>query len=690
MTTRDLLIEIGCEELPPKALRQLNESLAGQIAAGLESLELPFSGVERYATPRRLAVIVRDLADAQPDREQERLGPAVAAAFDDNGEPRPAATGFAKSCGTTVDQLERVQTDKGERLRYVVKQKGKSVADLIGDLLRGAVKKLPIPKPMRWGDSDEQFIRPVHWLVVLYGDQVLDTELLGQRAGNVSRGHRFMSEGPINLTQVDDYLPALKKNHVIADFDDRKAEISRQVRALGEKLGGVAQISPELLEEVGGLVEWPVALAGKFDEEFLDVPAEALVSSMAEHQKYFHVMTEGGELLPGFITVSNIESNNPQSVISGNEKVIRPRLADAKFFFDTDRKQTLASRVGKLEKVVFQKQLGSIQDKARRVAIIAKKIAGALGADESRVARAAELSKCDLATDMVGEFPDLQGIMGGYYARHDGEAEAVAIALQEQYLPRFSGDDLAADPVGQALAIADRVDTLVGIFGIGQPPGGAKDPFALRRAAIGLIRTLVEKQLPLDLADLIDWALPAFEDRLTNADVKDDLLEFILERVRAWYQEQGIETDLINAVMALKPTTPIDFDARIRAMQFFRTLPEAEALAAANKRVKNILAKSDGVEPGNIDDSLLVEAEEKELANWIRGMKQDVANKAGARDYQAVLEMLAGLKTPVDNFFDAVMVNADDEQIRNNRLALLAELRALFQTVADISLLQAS
>lgn len=685
MSQYDLLFELGTEELPPKALKTLSDALRDNFAANLQSNDFTFDSIENYAAPRRLALIIRNLADSQPDKNVERLGPAVAAAFNDDGSAKPAAVGFAKSCGVEVDQLDRIETDKGERLGYTIAQKGQPLSELIEEMLNSALKKLPIPKPMRWGNSPAQFIRPVHWTVLLHGSSVLEATILDTKTGNVSRGHRFMAEGNVSLHDADDYVSKLKAEHVIVDFEERQQLIVEQVKAEAKQLGGVAQINPELLDEVTGLVEWPVALTGDFDTEFLQVPSECLIQSMAEHQKYFHVLDKDGKLMPNFITVSNIESKRPQSVIEGNEKVIRPRLADAKFFFDTDKKVSLESHQAHLKNVVFQKQLGSVQDKAERVAELAAKIAPMIGADPEQAHRAGLLSKCDLATNMVGEFDNLQGIMGTYYARHDGENDNVAIAMTEQYLPKFSGDALAQNPVGQCLAIADRVDSLVGIFGIGQAPSGAKDPFALRRAAIGLIRTIVENQLELDLTDLIAQSKASFADKLTNTNVETELLDFILERFRAWYLDQGVSSNTISAVMALRPTQPLDFDARIKAVQFFQTLPEADSLSAANKRVKNILAKADIEVPGSIDSSLLQEAEEQALAKTIADAEAKLADMT---NYQDKLQHLASLRDDVDAFFDKVMVNADDESIKANRLAMLKKLQDLFGSVADISLLQ--
>ena len=681
----DLLFELGTEELPPVSLKALRDALKTNVAEALTAQDFSFESIESYATPRRLALIVRQLSDAQPDKEVERLGPAVAAAFDDNGQPKPAAVGFAKSCGTEVDQLERIETDKGQRLGYTISQKGQPLSELIEQILNSALKKLPIPKPMRWGDSSAQFIRPVHWAVLLHGSSVLEATILDTKTGNISRGHRFMSEGDVSLYDADDYVNKLKAEHVIVSFEDRQTIIEQQVKDAADKIGGVAQIEQGLLDEVTGLVEWPVALTGEFDTEFLKVPAECLVSSMAEHQKYFHVLDNDGNLMPNFITISNIESSNPRVVIEGNEKVIRPRLADAMFFYEKDQQTTLASQQERLKKVVFQNQLGSVQEKAERVAELAKAIAPQVGADPELAHRAGLLSKCDLTTQMVGEFDKLQGIMGTYYARHDGEDDSVAIAMTEQYLPKYSGDALAQNPVGQCIAIADRVDTLAGIFGIGQAPKGAKDPFALRRASIGLLRTIVENQLSLDLDQLVEQSLSQFDGKLTDELAAEKLLNFIFDRFRAWYLDQNVSANTVSAVMALRPTKPLDFDQRIKAVQHFQTLPESESLSAANKRVKNILAKADIEVPDTIDTGLLQDTAEKALADTISKVDAELTT---IDDYQERLTRLAALRDDVDAFFDNVMVNAEDAAVKANRLALLKKLEAMFSSVADISLLQ--
>jgi glycyl-tRNA synthetase beta chain len=686
----DLLFELGTEELPPVSLKHLRDALESNIEENLKANDFSFDSIEAYASPRRLALIVRQLSDAQPDKEVERLGPAVAAAFDDDGKPKPAAVGFAKSCGIEVDQLEKIETDKGQRLGYTLSQKGQPLSELIEQIINSALKKLPIPKAMRWGDGSAQFIRPVHWTVLLHGSSVLDATILDTKTGNISRGHRFMAQGDVTFHDADDYVNKLKAEHVIVDFEERQHMIEEQVKAEADKLGGVAQIDPELLDEVTALVEWPVALTGQFDTEFLKVPSECLVSSMAEHQKYFHVLDKDGNLMPNFITISNIESSNPRSVIEGNEKVIRPRLADAMFFYEKDRQVPLQNYQTKIRKVVFQKELGSLLDKSKRVAELAEYIAPITHADVTQARRAAILSKCDLATQMVGEFANLQGIMGTYYARHDGEDDSVAIAMTEQYLPKYSGDALAQNPVGQCLAIADRVDTLVGIFKINQQPTASKDPYSLRRAAIGVLRTIVENNLNIDLKDLISYSCEIYFQNKPQSipslnSIEDDLLSFIFERFRAWYSDQNVSANTINAVMAVRPTKPLDFDQRIKAVQHFQTLPESESLSAANKRVKNILAKADIDVPQQVDTKLLQSNEEKALAETIAKVEAELTTIG---NYQERLTRLAALRNDVDAFFDNVMVNADDEAVKANRLAMLKKLEAMFSSVADISMLQ--
>ncbi len=679
-----LLLELGAEELPPTALDALSDAFAAGIEKGLQDAEIPFEAVTAYATPRRLAVKVTRLADKQPDREVERRGPALAAAFKD-GAPTKAAEGFARSCGVSVDDLIHLETDKGTWLGYREQQQGDSVQALLPEMVRKTLQSLPVPKNMRWGASRVEFSRPVHWLVALYGNEVIAAEALGLQASRTTYGHRFHAPDALQLEHADDYLAALEDAYVLADRQQRRERIREQVLAEAEVQEANAVIDEDLLVEVSGLVEWPVALTGSFDERFLEVPAECLISSMKANQKYFHLLDDQGKLKPLFITISNIESQDPDQVISGNEKVIRPRLADAAFFYDTDRKQTLASRIPQLESVVFQQQLGTLADKARRSTAIATFIAERIHGDVPHAQRAVALAKCDLVTEMVLEFPELQGIMGRYYAEQDGEPEEVAQALEEQYLPRFASDAIPQSLTGQALALADRLDTLVGIFGIGQRPTGAKDPFALRRASIGVLNILVKGELNLDLRELLQVAADQHQN-LPKADgLVDDVLTYMLDRFRAWGQEEGISAEMYLAVRARPVTNPLDFARRLRAVKAFAQREEAAALAAANKRVSNILSKQEHDGSTQVDASLLQEAAEKALFEAVTASQQQVAPLFAAGDYQQALDALAALREPVDAFFDQVMVMADDDAIRRNRLALLASLQALFLEVADIS-----
>ena len=688
MSATDLLFELGCEELPPTLLDTLSQALETAVGEGLKAAGLPFSGIERLATPRRLAVIVRELAEQQPDQQIERKGPAVKAAYKD-GQPTRALQGFARSCGVEVDQLQTLETDKGSWLIYRSTQPGQATASLLPAIFQQAIQQLPVPKRMRWGASRTEFSRPVHWLVLLHGTQVVPAQLLGLESDRISYGHRFHAPEAIHLTAVTDYLPALRQARVIASFEERRERIREQVLAEAANRRGQAVIDEDLLNEVTGLVEWPVALTGSFDERFLEVPDACLISSMKSHQKYFHLVDEQGQLLPLFITVSNIASKDPGAIILGNEKVIRPRLADAAFFFETDKKARLSTRFEGLEKVVFQKQLGSLADKSRRLQQLAGAIAERLKADQDKVQRAASLCKCDLNTEMVLEFPELQGLMGEAYALHDGENPEVCRALREHYLPRHAGDALPETATGICLALADRLDTLTGIFGIGQRPTGVKDPFALRRATLGVLALLVNKQLDLDLRELIQLALVQHQN-LTLADevVEQELLDYMLDRFRAWYQGQGIATGVFLAVRSRGVSHPLDFDRRVQAVASFDQLPEAQALAAANKRVSNLLSKAEGEIGKQINKALLSEAAEIHLAEQIAVKDIDVAPHYARRDYQAALHKLAELREPVDRFFDEVMVMAEDPKLRENRLALLASLQALFLHTADIAQLQ--
>ena len=688
MTTQNFLVEIGTEELPPKALKTLATSFADNVEAELNQAGLTFDKIEWFAAPRRLAVKVLNLATQQPSKEIEKRGPAVSAAFDPEGKPTKAAEGWARGCGITVEQAERIATDKGEWLVHRAKIEGQPTKTLLNGIVANALAKLPIPKPMRWADKTVQFIRPVHTVTMLLGDELIEGEILGVASARTIRGHRFLGEKEFEIQHADQYPQLLReKGSVVADFNERKAEILAKSQAKATALGGLADIEESLLEEVTSLVEYPNVLAAKFEERFLAVPAEALVYTMKGDQKYFPIYDKDGKLLPHFIFVSNINPEDPTAIIEGNEKVVRPRLTDAEFFFKTDLKQKLVDRLPRLETVLFQQQLGTLKDKTDRIEQLAGEIAKQIGADEAKAKRAGLLSKCDLMTNMVFEFTDTQGVMGMHYARHDGEDEEVAVALNEQYMPRFAGDELPKSLVASAVALADKFDTLTGIFGIGQAPKGSADPFALRRAALGALRIIVEKNLPLDLEDLVKKSTALFGDKLTNQNVVADVVDFMLGRFRAWYQDEGIAVDVIQAVLARRPTRPADFDARVRAVSHFRTLDSAEALAAANKRVSNILAKADAA-IGEINLTACVEPAEKALAEAVLTLRTEVQPLIAQGDYTAVLDKLANLRAPVDSFFDNVMVNAEDPALRQNRLAILNTLQGLFLQVADISVLQ--
>ena len=687
--TRDLLIEIGTEELPPKALRRLSLAFADEMAKGLEGASIEPEKIHVYATPRRLALLLKALPTAQSDRETTRRGPAVAAAFDDEGCATQAAIGFAKSCGVEVEELDQLETKKGSWLSFRAIEKGQPTTALIPDLVSRALAALPIPKRMRWGDRDEEFVRPVHWVVLLFGDEVIDATILGIKAGRSTHGHRFHHPEAIYLAEPEAYLPILEtEGHVLADYAARQEAIRAQVIEQANTLGGEAIVDDELLNEVTALVEWPVAISGRFDEAFLEVPSEALISSMQDHQKYFPVVDAEGKLLPHFITVANLISTDPAQIQAGNERVIRPRLADAAFFWNQDRKQPLEERADRLRSMVFQKQLGTLFDKKERISELAGRIAKLIGDQPGHAERAAQLCKCDLLTNMVNEFPELQGIMGRYYATHDGEADAVATAIEEHYLPRFAGDDLPATATGQAVALADRLDSMVGIFATGQQPTGVKDPFALRRAALGVIRICIEQQLDLDLETLLNAAADALEHKIDARSAVNDVFVYIMDRLLGYYQDKGVDTDLIDAVLATRPTRLLDLDRRIKACQAFRSLPEASSLAAANKRISNILKKTDEDIPGQVDISQLVDNAEKELATVLNDLNTEVVPLMEAGDYTPALTRLAALRESVDAFFDEVMVMVDDDALRANRLALLRNLSSLFLRVADLSRLQ--
>ncbi|MEJ2345480.1 MAG: glycine--tRNA ligase subunit beta [Gammaproteobacteria bacterium] len=671
---RDLLVEIGTEELPPKALRRLSEAFTHAVVTGLGQADLAHGAARGYAAPRRLAVLIRDLAPTQPDRVVERRGPAVTAAFDEEGCATKAALGFARSCGVEVEQLEQMRTGQGSWLVFRQRQQGRTAQKLAPEIVTQALERLPIPKRMRWGALEVEFVRPVHWVVLLYGDEAIEAPILGVTSGRETRGHRFHHPQPIYLGEPEAYAPLLEtQGHVLADFDERREAIRGQVIEAASGAGGQAVIDAALLDEVTAMVEWPVAVLGAFDQRFLEVPSEALISAMKAHQKYFHLVDGEGHLLPNFVTVSNIESRDPSVVRAGNERVIRPRLADADFFWRQDRKTRLDERLERLADVVFQRKLGSLYDKVQRTIALTGAIATRLGVDKYLAERAAELCKCDLMTDMVGEFPELQGTMGRYYAGHDGEPEEVAAG------------------VGRAVAIADKIDTLVGIFGIGQAPTGDKDPFALRRAAVGLVRILIEQDLELDLDWLIDSAIGIYDQRQPNVisgSVAPEVFDFVVGRLDQYYAGQGYSADEIEAVACLRPSRLNDLDRRLRAVAAFRRLPEAESLAAANKRIANILKKTDEAIPERFDPALVQEDAERVLAERLQELDGTLGGLFDAGDYEGAMQQLARLRAPVDGFFDGVMVMVDDGALRGNRLALLHGLQQRFLRVADVSRLQ--
>ncbi|MGB0565263.1 MAG: glycine--tRNA ligase subunit beta [Alteromonas macleodii] len=692
MRTENCLVELGTEELPPKALKSLGEAFATQFEAALTQADLSFDSVSWFAAPRRLAVYVSGLAEGQADKVVEKRGPAVSAAFDADGNPTKAAQGWARGNGIDVADAERLVTDKGEWLLHKAYVPGQSVAELLEGLINQAVSKLPIPKPMRWGNYNTQFIRPVHTLCVLYGSEVVNVSVLGLTSGRVVQGHRFHGEGRFELDHADNYASALEQQYVLADFEARKDKVRQQLEDAAQSLSLKPDYNEDLLEEIASLVEWPVVLQAGFDEAFLAVPKEALIYTMKDDQKYVPLLDSDGALSNTFLFVTNIESRDASQVISGNEKVIRPRLADAEFFFNSDKKTTLESRLESLETVLFQKQLGTLKEKSERISALSAFIASQIDANETQAARAGLLAKTDLMSNMVMEFPDVQGVMGKYYALNDGEDAPVAEALYEQYMPRFAGDALPSSGVSASVALADKLDTLVGIFGIGQLPKGDKDPFALRRAAIGVLRIVTELSLPLDLETLVSKAIDVYGDKLTNAETQSQVVDFVLGRFTALLQDQAIAIDVIQAVAARRPTKPADYLARVHAVDKFRALEEAEALAAANKRVANILAKQnvEVTDTVNIDESLLAEEAEKALYVELKAAQKEVDIAVPSQDYTRILTALATLRNVIDNFFDNVMVMADDEAVKNNRLALLSLLRQLFLTTADISILAKS
>lgn len=686
---RDLIFELGTEELPPGAVRPMAEALAAALAEELSEAGLEHGRVDSMATPRRLAVLVEKLAPSQPDQPIERRGPALAAAFDAEGRPTRAAEGFAHSCGVSVAELGTLETEKGAWLAYRTVQPGQSAQRLLPDLIGRALERLPVPRRMRWGNGDVAFSRPVHWALLRYGDEVIPARFYGVESGGVTYGHRFHAPHPLELSEPAAYAAELKKHGwVIAHISEREKAIRAQVLAAAREMGGEVVIEPDLLEEVAALVEWPVAVAGSFDEEFLEVPAEAIVAAMQGHQRYFPVRGPDGGILPCFVAVANIESRNPETVRHGNERVLRPRLADARFFWNSDRKRPLAERLPQLADMVFQERLGSLRDKSERIAALGGEIATIIGAERDAVIRAGWLAKCDLLTEMVGEFPELQGTMGRYYARLDGEPAQVAAAIEEHYLPRQSGGALPETPEGRALALADRLDTLAGIFGVGLEPSGDKDPFALRRAGLGILRICIEGELSLDLRRSLEAATKQLPEAAVPANLVQRVLDFLLDRLRGYLLEAGYRPDEFDAVAALGPSDPLDVRRRLDAVRAFRQLPEGDALSAANKRIRNIIRRADQADLEGPDQPVQAEPAEEALAEAVAAARSQTRDALDAGDYQVVLERLAVLREPVDRFFDDVMVMADDPELRRARLRLLRETADLFMAVADISRLQ--
>ncbi|HBG83230.1 MAG TPA: glycine--tRNA ligase subunit beta [Acinetobacter radioresistens] len=688
MSKHTVLFELGCEELPPKSLKTLRDALQAETVKGLKDAGLAFDSIEAYAAPRRLALKIVNVDGAQADTQKRFDGPAVQAAYDAEGKPTKALEGFMRGQGISIDQVSTFQAGKVEKVCYLKDVKGQSLDVLLPQILQTALDHLPVAKRMRSAASRTEFVRPVKWVVLLKDDQVIDATIQDHTAANVTYGHRFHAPDAITLANADAYLDALRAAKVVASFEERQAIIDQQVKALADEVNAIAIVPADLRDEVTSLVEWPVALRASFEERFLAVPQEALITTMQDNQKYFCLVNSDHKLQPYFITVSNIESKDPKQIIEGNEKVVRPRLSDAEFFFLQDQKQPLASRSEKLANMVFQAQLGTLWDKTVRIAMLAVELTKFTSAQVADAERAAMLSKCDLTSELVGEFPELQGIAGTYYARLEGENDEVAEALGEQYLPKFAGDVLPKTKTGTTIALADRLDTLVGIFGIGQAPTGSKDPFALRRSAIGILRLIIENNLDVTIEALVNSALHAYGALITDPNkTRSDAVAFLEGRYRAKYEDQGVQVDVIQAVQAMSPASPLDFDKRVNAVNHFRNLPEAAALAAANKRVANILAKEAAPE-GLVVEANLVEDAEKALFAELAKITPVVEPLFAAKDYTAALSALAALRAPVDAFFDGVMVMADDTDLKANRLRMLAQLRDLFTKVADISVLQ--
>lgn len=690
-TSQDCLFELGTEELPPQALLKLRDALRQGIRKGLDEAGLEYGDILAYATPRRLSILIKQLAASQPDQQVERRGPPVKAAYDSDGKPTKAALGFAQTNSTSIEQLETLKTEKGEWLCFRALSKGQTVQQLLPEILNQSLNSLPIPKRMRWGNSDHQFVRPVHWLLLLYGTEILPAEILGLTADRLSYGHRFHAPAAIAIDSSADYLSRIQQDgYVITDFEARRDTIKSQIQQKIDTLDGVALYDDALLDEITALVEWPVALVGNFEEEYLKLPDEVLITTMQTNQKYVPVKNKQGQLLAHFITILNIDTSNPEIVRQGNERVIRPRLGDAAFFWNQDTKKTLEQRVTELANVVEQKKLGSMLDKTQRLEHISEYIAEHLNTDANSAKRAAYLCKADLLTDMVGEFASLQGVMGRYYAIEDGETEQVANALQEHYMPRQSGGELPSSTTGQIVSLADKLDTLVGIFSIGMIPTGVKDPYGLRRAALGILRTLIEKNLDLNLVDLVGHALQQQKHTQIEDGTQNKVVEFLMDRLRGYSLDLGYLPDEFDAVKTVNPTRPVDFMRRLEAVKSFRREPEADSLAAANKRIRNILRKVDEKVGSDVNADILTDEAEKTLYTATQQAQKTVAPMLKQYDYSAALQELAGLKDPIDGFFDNVMVMAEDSTLKANRLALLHQLQQLFLQIADIGKLQVS
>ena len=686
-TSKHLLFELGSEELPPKTLVKLSDALLDGIVQGLQVADIPFASAKVYATPRRLAVFIENLSTAQPDKIVEKRGPAIQAAFSADGVPSKAALSFATSCSTTFEKLDRLKTDKGEWLAFSQIVKGQATENLISDIIRQSIAVLPIAKRMRWGNFSTEFVRPVHWAVLLYGNTVINTEILGLQTGNTTLGHRFHAPQRLTITAPENYQEILfNQGKVIVDIEQRKLLISEAAQKAAAVVKGVAHIESDLLEEIAALNEWPVPITGCFDSRFLALPAEVLITTMQTNQKYFPVENVNGGLLPNFITFSNIDSSRPESIQHGNERVVTPRLADAEFFWKQDRKKSLADRVENLSTIVFQEKLGTVAEKSQRVIKLSEFIATRLNFDSELARRAALLAKTDLITEMVGEFGNLQGLMGRYYALADNEPEVVAWALEEQYFPKQSGSVTASSQTGQVLAIAEKIDTLTGIFSAGLIPTGDKDPYALRRAALGILRTLIENNLTLDIRELIEFSLSLFTHPFEVVSTEAAVIDFVFDRLKGYCLDKGYSADEFDAVITVKPADPLDFMQRLAAVKAFRLLPEAESLAAANKRIRNILKKSES--SAQVTLGALVEPAELKLLDSAKLAATAIEPLLAQRDYAATLTRLAAVRQDVDTFFDSVMVMCDDLELRANRLALLNMLSEQFLTCADISKLQ--